>query len=92
MPWPELRTALEVLAAMRGEQLLRVKGIVFGRGEPSPFAVHGVQHMLYNRVPLPQLKMDKPQTQLVFIVREINPAFVWDTLDHFMATAEPLVD
>lgn len=92
VPWPELRTALEVLAAMRGEQLLRVKGIVFGRGEPSPFAVHGVQHMLYNRVPLPQLKMDKPQTQLVFIVREINPAFVWDTLDHFMATAEPLVD
>lgn len=88
VPWLELRTALEVLAAYRGEQLLRVKGIVHAVGELQPFAIHGVQHTLYPTVPLRREQVAGMQTQLVFIVRGMEPAFVQQTLDNFIATAE----
>jgi G3E family GTPase len=76
------------LAAYRGEQLLRVKGIVHAVGELQPFAIHGVQHTLYPTVPLSREQVTGMQTQLVFIVREMEPAFVQQTLDNFIATAE----
>lgn len=87
VPWLELRTALEVLMAYRGEALLRVKGIIHAQGERDPFAIHGVQHMLYPPEPIRRELVDGSETQLVFIVQDMDPAFVRQTLDHFMATA-----
>lgn len=87
VPWLELRTALEVMMAYRGEQLLRVKGIVHAQGERDPFAIHGVQHMLYPPESIRRELIEGNETQLVFIVQDMDPAFVRQTLDHFIAAA-----
>lgn len=88
LPWLELRTGLEVLAALKGDGLLRLKGIVHARGEKFPFAIHGVQHTLYPTVALKDGQIEGCQTQLVFIVKDMDENFVRQTLDHFIATAE----
>lgn len=88
LPWPELRTGLEVIATLKGDCLLRVKGIVHAQDEKHPFAIHGVQHTLYPRVSLKDARIEGYQTQLVFIVKNLDEAFVRQTLDHFIAAAE----
>ena len=67
--------ALGGLARERGEDLLRVKGIVGFADVPSrPAAIHAVQHTLYP----PEWFTDWPdadrRSRLVFITREISPS------------------
>jgi G3E family GTPase len=82
--WTELVDALETLAEMRGEQLLRIKGIVNVIGEDRPRAVHGVQHTLYPAAQLPSWPDADHSTRLVFITRDLDEAFVRETLAAFL--------
>lgn len=84
LPWEPLLTALEVLGALRGDQLLRVKGIVDAQGESRPLVVHGVHNMLYPATTLQAWPDGRRGTQLVFIVRNTEPAFIAHTLDYFL--------
>jgi len=74
--WDTLTASLQVLTALRGPDLLRVKGIVNVQGEAGPVAIHGVQHIFH-----PPLKLEKwhgadRRSRMVFIVRNISRASV----------------
>jgi G3E family GTPase len=82
--WQNLVDALEMLAVLHGNQLLRVKGIVNIAGEAQPRAIHIVQHTLYPAARLPGWPDADHRTRLVFIVRGLDEVRVRDTLAAFV--------
>ena len=52
LPWQTVATWLELLATYRGDDLLRVKGVLNVEESETPVVVHGVQHMFHPPVPL----------------------------------------
>jgi len=87
LPWNGLLLALEMLAMVRGEQLLRIKGIVDVEGEDKPRVIHGVQHMFFPATTLARWPDERRETKLVFIVRDMSVEFIAQTLDHFIEAA-----
>lgn len=83
-----LRAALEMLCAFRGEHLLRVKGIVNAIGEPRPLVVHAVQHTLYPIETLDEWPDDDRRTRLVFIERDLDAEFIRLTLQNFIQAGD----
>ena len=80
---------LQMLADQKGEDLLRVKGLVALADDPSrPVVVHGVQHVVH-----PWQRLDRwpdraaPATSLVFIVRGVSRDWVEALLDRVAASA-----
>jgi G3E family GTPase len=68
----EFAMALGGLARQRGEDLLRVKGIVeFADREDCPAELHAVQHTLYPPRWLDGWPDEDHRQRLVFIVRDI---------------------
>lgn len=88
--WAGLVLALEFLISTRGEQLLRVKGIVNARGSDLPLVIHGVQHLFHDAVTLPEWPSDDRRTRIVFITRDLPRDAVESLLAH--AQAEALKD
>jgi G3E family GTPase len=82
--WQSLVDALEVLTELRGDNLLRIKGIINVAGEAQPRAIHAVQHTLYPVARLPAWPDADHRTRLVFITRDIDEAFIRDTLHSFL--------
>lgn len=85
--WQGLVDALEMLTSLRGDEMLRIKGIVNVVGEAAPRAIHAVQHTLYPAARLPAWPDADHRTRLVFIVRDLNEAFVRDTVNSFVGNA-----
>jgi G3E family GTPase len=69
--WDSLSAAVDMLTALRGPDLLRVKGIVDVEGEPGPVAIHGAQHIFHPPVKLAEWKDADRRSRIVFIVRAI---------------------
>ncbi|MBI4194558.1 MAG: GTP-binding protein [Betaproteobacteria bacterium] len=69
---------LDTLAALRGANLLRVKGLLNVGGEP--VAVHAVQTLVHEPKPLPGWPDDDRRSRLVFITRDMARAEVERTL------------
>ena len=82
--WPQLVDALETLTTLRGDQLLRIKGIVNVAGEERPRAIHAVQHTIYPVVQLAAWPDADRTTRLVFITRDLDESFVRETLASFL--------
>jgi G3E family GTPase len=74
--WDTLTATLQVLTALRGPDLLRVKGIVNVEGEAGPVAIHGVQHIFHPPVKLGQWHDADRRSRIVFIVRNIPRASI----------------
>jgi G3E family GTPase len=68
--WPSFSSALDLLATLRGPDLLRVKGIVNVEGKP--VVVQGVQHIFHPPVHLDRWPSNDTHTRLVFITRKIS--------------------
>jgi G3E family GTPase len=86
--WGPFSNWLELVAAMRGDSLLRFKGIVHIAEEPRrPFVVHGVQHVFHPPVRLEAWPSEDRRTRLVFIVRDIPRAVIEGTLAKFARIA-----
>jgi G3E family GTPase len=68
--WASFSAALELLATLRGPDLLRVKGIVNVEGHP--VVVQGVQHIFHPPVTLDRWPSADTDTRLVFITRNIE--------------------
>ncbi|MDA8231350.1 MAG: GTP-binding protein [Magnetospirillum sp.] len=79
--WPALAFGLELLTSTRGENLLRIKGIVNARGMDLPLAIHGVQHVFHPPASLPQWPDADRRTRIVFITRDIDRHAVESLLD-----------
>jgi G3E family GTPase len=69
--WPLFSQCMEVLTAMRGSDLLRVKGLVSVEGHAGPMVVQGVQHLFHPPVELEAWPSADRQSRLVFITRGI---------------------
>lgn len=83
--WKSMLKALQMLVAMKGEHLLRVKGLVWVEGEEFPRVIHVVQHLIFENHRIEHHLSQLPvSTQLVFIVRDLDETFVQLTLNHFM--------
>lgn len=73
---------LDLVIAMRGEDLLRVKGLVHQREDPEhPLVIHGVQHLFHPPVSLPAWPGADRRTRIVFITRGIDGEALGETLD-----------
>jgi len=68
--WTSFSAALELLATLRGPDLLRLKGIVNVEGEP--VVVQGVQHIFDTPVKMDQWPSEDRDSRLVFITRNIE--------------------
>ena len=70
--WAALSTWLDGLAAMRGDDLLRLKAIVALSDRPDqPVVLHGVQHLFHPPVLLPEWPSEDRRTRMVFITRDL---------------------
>jgi G3E family GTPase len=88
LPWDGLAAWLEVLAMTRGENLLRLKGILNLEGEDRPVAIHGVQHLFHPPAKLAAWpEGDDRRSRLVFILRDLDRAVVENGLRAFVEGA-----
>lgn len=72
---------LDVIAALRGPDLLRVKGIVHLADSPErPLVIHGVQHLFHPPEWLPAWPGADRRTRIVFITRGVDPDAIDTTL------------
>ena len=82
--WAGFSAWLDLVSAMRGNDLLRVKGIVNVIEHPSrPTVVHGVQHIFHPPIQLDDWPSDDRRTRIVFITRDIDQDVIEDTLRVF---------
>jgi G3E family GTPase len=70
--WPAFEQAMAVLTALRGADLLRVKGIVAVEGAKGPVVVHAVQHTAHRPIELQAWPDNDNRSRLVFITRGIG--------------------
>jgi G3E family GTPase len=84
--WAAFSAALELLATLRGPDLLRVKGIVNVEGQP--VVVQGVQHIFHDPVELDRWPSTDTDTRLVFITRGIEATTIRNLLSA-VAAASP---
>jgi G3E family GTPase len=63
---------MAVLTALRGPDLLRVKGLVAVEGCRGPVVVHAVQHVAHRPVELTAWPDDDRRSRLVFITRDLG--------------------
>jgi G3E family GTPase len=74
--WSAFSQCMEVLTALRGPDLLRVKGLVNVEGRAGPLVVQGVQHLFHPPIELAEWPSADRATRLVFITRGIPRATV----------------
>jgi G3E family GTPase len=85
-----LRFFLQLLGALRGPDLLRVKGIVHVAERPEqPAVVHGVQHLFHPLSWMQGWPGDDRRSKMVFIVRDIAPEHIRELLAALTIAPEP---
>ena len=88
--WESFSLWLGSLARYRGEDLLRVKGILNVAGEDRPIAVHGVQHVFHPPARLPGWPSDDRRSRIVFITRDIDRKFLEESIASYREPAKRL--
>ncbi|WP_233487510.1 CobW family GTP-binding protein [Thalassovita gelatinovora] len=63
---------LDTLIALKGPDILRVKGIVFLEGFDTPFVFHGVQHIFDPPVPIRTWSSEDRSSRIVVIGRDLT--------------------
>jgi G3E family GTPase len=85
MQWPVFARAMETLMAMRGPDLLRVKGFLNVEGCAGPVLVQFVQHLAHQPAELTEWPDEARASRLVFITRGISQAQVRDLVKAVLA-------
>ncbi|MFC3324607.1 CobW family GTP-binding protein [Mesorhizobium cantuariense] len=84
--WAAFARWLDYVAALKGEDLLRLKGLIHVTDQPErPLVLHGVQHVFHPPVRLDAWPSADRRTRLVFIVRGIARETIARTLTKFAA-------
>jgi len=82
--WAAFRQWLDYFAAIRGADLLRMKGLVGTTDAPDqPILLHGVQHVLHAPKRLEAWPSGDRRTRLIFIVRNLSRETIETTLAKF---------
>ncbi len=87
LDWTGVHSALEMLTAFRAQNLLRMKAIVNIKGEPGPVVLHAVQHVVYPPERLAAWPDADHSSRFVFIVSDLEEAFVAKLLNDFTQAA-----
>lgn len=87
LDWMAVTRWLAYLRNARGEDLLRVKGILNLRGEPTPIVIHGVHHVFHPPVALGGWPDSDRRSRIVFITRGIARADVLELWQAVRAAA-----
>jgi G3E family GTPase len=85
--WATFTQCMEVLTAMRGPDLLRVKGLVNVEGRQGPLVVQSVQHVFHPSIELAGWPSPDRSTRLVFITRGIERESVAGLFSAILAVA-----
>lgn len=72
LPWKVFEQVMAVLTALRGPDLLRVKGLVAVAGCKGPVVVHAVQHVAHRPIELEDWPDGDRRSRLVFITRDLS--------------------
>ncbi len=72
LPWTVVARTMETLMALRGNDILRAKGILDVQGCTGPVVVQFVQHLAHPPAELQAWPDDKRASRLVFITRDIG--------------------
>ena len=78
LDWPAFAVTMRTLAALRGADLLRVKGLLSVDGAQGPVAVHYVRHLAHPPTELKSWPDGDRRSRLVFITRNIEKQAVAD--------------
>jgi G3E family GTPase len=89
MAWEPFARAMETLIALRGADLLRVKGFLNVEGCKGPVVVQFVQHIAHPPVELAAWPDADRKSRIVFITRDIGEREVRDLLRAVQAIAIP---
>jgi G3E family GTPase len=80
---------LDTLIAMRGPDILRVKGIVFLQGLEMPMVFHGVQHVFDQPRPVKDWPKGDTRSRIVVIARDISRPALQRSFDMLRARIKP---
>lgn len=80
---------LDTLIALRGPNILRVKGIVFLEGIEKPFVFHGVQHIFNPTVALENWPNDDTTSRIVVIARDMTAVELRHSLNTLRSNIAP---
>jgi G3E family GTPase len=82
--WAGFSAWLDLVSGMRGNDLLRVKGIINVAEHPTrPIVIHGVQHIFHPPIQLQEWPSEDHRTRIVFITRDIEQDTIEQTLRVF---------
>ena len=87
LPWPGVKAWLESIGSLRGEDLLRVKGILNITEFDTPVIIHGVQHVFHPPVRLEAWPDSDHTTRIVFITKNIPKGGLENSLASFCKAA-----
>lgn len=85
MEWDVFIDWIEGLTAVRGDDILRIKGLLWLSDTDQPVVVHGVQHIFHPPARLELWPDGVPRTQIVFIARDLPKKPVEASLAAFLA-------
>ncbi|MDA1326091.1 MAG: GTP-binding protein, partial [Proteobacteria bacterium] len=88
LEWPAFIAWIQTLITHKGENLLRIKGIVSIVDEEKPIAIHGVQHVFHNPVRLPDWPSNDRRSRIVFITKGIEPGVIKQSLEALQKAAK----
>ncbi|MGN6304638.1 MAG: CobW family GTP-binding protein [Mesorhizobium sp.] len=91
--WASFARWLDYVAMLKGEDMLRMKGLVCRADDPErPMVLHGVQHVFHPPVRLDAWPSADHRTRLVFIVRGIARETIEKTLVKFAGIGAGSID
>jgi G3E family GTPase len=85
LSWPSFEQAMAVLTALRGHDLLRVKGLLAVEECRGPVVVHFVQHVAHPPVELETWPDGDRRSRLVFVTRGLERDVVSELFDAISA-------
>jgi G3E family GTPase len=91
--WAAFSRWLDYVASLKGDDLLRFKGLIHIAERPeNPVVVHGVQHVFHSPIELTGWPSADRSTRLVFIVRNIPREVIERTLVRFAAISREAIE
>lgn len=88
VPWNRFVDFMEALINERGEQILRLKGLLNVVEADGPVVVHGVQHMFHPPVRLEEWPSEDRRSKLVFITRDVGDDVIKPMFERLVRAAD----